>query len=70
MIHRQKIPLEAIRSLGVRSLLVYCGNAMHCHHQASINADRWPDQLRLSDLEPRFVCTKCGYVGAEVRPDW
>jgi hypothetical protein len=23
-------------------------------------SDRWPDDLRLSDLEPGFVCKACG----------
>jgi hypothetical protein len=26
--------------------------------------------LRLSDLEPRFICGACGKRGADVRPDW
>jgi hypothetical protein len=26
--------------------------------------------VRLSDLEPRFVCQGCGGRGAEVRPDF
>jgi hypothetical protein len=26
--------------------------------------------VRLSDLEPRFVCTVCGKRGADVRPDF
>jgi hypothetical protein len=30
----------------------------------------WPDDLRLSDLEPRFVCAACGKRGADVRPDF
>jgi hypothetical protein len=33
-----------------------------------ISADRWPDHIRLSDNEPRFVCTACGKRGAELRP--
>jgi hypothetical protein len=28
----------------------------------------WPDNVRLSDLEERFVCTVCGHCGADVRP--
>ena len=28
----------------------------------------WADNLRLSDLEQRFVCTVCGHRGADVRP--
>jgi hypothetical protein len=33
-------------------------------------ADRWPDDARLSDIEPQFVCTACGKRGADVRPDF
>ncbi|WP_441280014.1 hypothetical protein [Bradyrhizobium sp. 63_E2_N1_3] len=33
-------------------------------------ADRSPDDVRLSDLEPRFVCQACGHRGADVRPDF
>ena len=29
-----------------------------------------PDDARLSDLEPRFVCKACGKRGADVRPDF
>ncbi|RXT33382.1 hypothetical protein B5V03_40715 [Bradyrhizobium betae] len=29
---------------------------------------RWPDDVRLSDIEPRFVCGGCGSWGSEVRP--
>jgi hypothetical protein len=32
------------------------------------NADGWPDHIRLSDIEPGFVCTACGKRVAEVRP--
>jgi hypothetical protein len=30
----------------------------------------WPDHVRLSDLEARFVCKVCGKTGADVRPDF
>jgi hypothetical protein len=30
--------------------------------------DGWPDDVRLSDLEPRFTCQACGRRGATVRP--
>ena len=36
----------------------------------AISADPWPDHIRLSDLEPRFVCTACGQRGADIRPDF
>jgi hypothetical protein len=32
--------------------------------------DRWPDEMRLSDLEARFVCSACGKRGADIRPDF
>ena len=34
----------------------------------AISGDRWPDDARLSDLEPRFTCQACGRRGADVRP--
>jgi hypothetical protein len=41
-----------------------------CSHSIAISGDRWADDLRLSDLEPRFVCQACGKRGADVRPDF
>jgi hypothetical protein len=35
-----------------------------------MNADCWPDDLRLSDIEPRFVCAACGRRGPDIRPDF
>ena len=62
----QKITFGQMHSSGVRNVLVYCSD--HGCSQTTINADRWPDNLRLSDVEPDFVCTACGKRGAEVRP--
>ena len=28
---------------------------MCCSHSVALSADRWPDNMRLSDIEPRFV---------------
>jgi hypothetical protein len=36
----------------------------------NISADRWPDDVRVSDLEPHFVCQACGQRGADIRPDF
>jgi hypothetical protein len=33
-------------------------------------ADHWPGDLRLSDIEPQFVCEACGKRGADVRPNF
>jgi hypothetical protein len=55
----QTITLGEMRSAGVRGLLIYCGD-YHSSHSIAVSADPWSDQLRLSDLEPRFVCEACG----------
>jgi hypothetical protein len=36
----------------------------------AVNADQWSDDVRLSDLEDKFVCTTCSKRGADVRPDF
>jgi hypothetical protein len=58
-----------MRSHNCTRLLVFC-LAPHCHHQAKIDADRWPDHYNVKWLEPLMVCTQCGLIGANVRPDW
>src|SRR5262249_18372556 len=58
-----------MREMGVRGVLVYCAD-YHCSHGMAMNADRWPDDVRLSDIEPGFVCAACGRRGADVRPDF
>jgi hypothetical protein len=51
------------------SLLIYCSD-YHCSHHTTISGDQWPDDVRLSDLEPRFICEACGRRGADVRPNF
>jgi hypothetical protein len=41
-----------------------------CSHSIAISGDGWPDDLRLSDIEARFVCRVYGKRGADVRPDF
>jgi hypothetical protein len=41
----------------------------YCSAKVEISADHWPGHLRLSDLEPEFVCRACAIKGAEVRAD-
>jgi hypothetical protein len=66
----RRVTLGHIRSHGVRRLLIYCSAALYCHHSAVVDADRWPDETVLLDLDRRAVCTKCGMMGADVRPNW
>ena len=49
---RQKITLREMRASGGRGLLIYCSD-YHCSHWTAISGDRWPDDVRLSDLECR-----------------
>jgi hypothetical protein len=66
----QKITFGEMRGdRGVRGILVYCAD-YRCSHSVTLSADGWPDDVRLSDIEPRFVCAACGKRGAEVRPDF
>jgi hypothetical protein len=61
-----KITFGEMRASGVRGVLIYCTD-YRCSHSTPIIADRWPDDIRLSDIEPRF--RSCGHRGADVRPD-
>jgi hypothetical protein len=63
----QKITLGQMRESGPRRLQVFCGD-YQCAHSVVVNADRWGDDVRLSDLEPKFTCKVCGQRGADVRP--
>jgi hypothetical protein len=66
----QKITFGEMRGdMGVHGVLVYCAD-YRCSHSVALSADAWPDDMRLSDIEDRFVCAACGKRGAEVRPDF
>ena len=65
----QKITFCEMRESGIRGLLIYCSD-YHCSHWIAISGDRWADDVRLSDLEPKFTCQACGRKGADVRPNF
>ena len=52
---RQKITFGEMRAAGVRGLLIYCFD-FRCSQWTAISGDRWPDGVRLSDIESRFTC--------------
>ncbi len=66
---RQKITFEEMRASGVRGVLIYCSD-YHRSRWTAISGDRWPDEIRLSDIEPRFTCQACGTKAADVRPNF
>jgi hypothetical protein len=35
-----------------------------------LSVDRWPDDVAVPTFGPRMVCTGCGIVGADARPNW
>jgi hypothetical protein len=65
----QPVTLGHIRSHGCRDLLVYCGS-INYNRGITMNADHMPDDTPIRPLGSRMLCTRCGHVGADVRPDW
>jgi hypothetical protein len=58
----QKITLGEMRESGPTRLLVYCGD-YKCAHSRVMDVGHWPDDVRLSDLEPKFTCKAFGHRG-------
>lgn len=47
--YEQKITFGELRATGVRDVLIYCRD-VRCSHHVEVNADGWPDDVRLSDI--------------------
>jgi hypothetical protein len=52
----QKITFGELRASRIRDVLIYCAD-YRCTHHVKVSGDRWGDDVRLSDIEPGFVCT-------------
>jgi hypothetical protein len=61
--------LGNMRELGVRGLAVYCLNP-NCLHQTVISADDYADDVAVPWFGQQMVCTACGTIGADARPNW
>jgi hypothetical protein len=59
--------LGNMRADGVRSLSVSC---WLCNHGAVLAVDLCPDDVPVPSFGPHLVCTGCGIVGADARPNW
>jgi hypothetical protein len=58
--------LENMRQ-NVRSLDVQCNQ---CRHRVIVNVDHLPGDLTVPSFGRKMVCTNCGTIGADVRPNW
>ena len=56
-----------MRANGVRSLDVQCPQ---CRHRVIVNVDHLSGYLTVPSFGPKMVCTRCGTIGADVRPNW
>lgn len=61
--------LGNMRANGVRSLAICCGGRW-CNHQSIIDVSAYPDDVPVPAFGPRMVCTVCGAIGADARPNW
>jgi hypothetical protein len=63
----EPMTLGSMRENGVRSLAVQC---QQCRHEVIMDVDRPPGRVTVPSFGPRMVCTKCGTIGADARPNW
>ena len=65
----EPMTLGNMRANGVRSLAIRC-RALWCNHEAILDAGTYPDEVPVPSFSPMMVCTICGAIGADVRPNW
>jgi hypothetical protein len=68
-VNAMAMTLGNMRANGVRTLAVYCGGRSY-HHEAVLDVSAYPDDMPVPSFGPRMVCTVCGAVGADARPNW
>ena len=59
--------LGNMRSLGVQHLSVHCPA---CHRSVAFDVSPYANDVPVPAFGPRMVCTSCGMIGADARPDW
>jgi len=59
--------LGNMRANGVKALAV---SRVACHHSAIVDVTNCPDEVPVPMFGPRMVCTACGAIGADARPNW
>jgi hypothetical protein len=63
----EQMSLDNMRQNGMRSLDIQC---YQCLHQVILNVDHLSGLLTVPAFKVKMVCTKCGTIGADVRPNW
>jgi hypothetical protein len=61
--------LGNMRANGVHSLAIYCAGC-GCHHEAVLDVSAYLDDVPVPSFGLRMVCTACGAIGADARPNW
>ena len=61
------VTLGNMRENGVNTLSVTC---LHCHHGSTLDVDGYNDDVTVPSFGPRMVCTVCGAIDADARPNW
>jgi hypothetical protein len=65
----ERATMGNLRAQDCRSLVVSCISEW-CQHSETVDPDWLPDDVSVRSLGPVMVCTACGTIGADVRPDW
>ena len=61
--------LGNMRANGVRTLAVGCGGR-GCNHASVLDVSAYSDDVPVPAFGPRMVCTACGAIGVDARPNW
>ena len=59
--------LGNMRANGVRRLAISC---WQCHHNTVFDVDCFSDDIPVPSFGPRMLCTYCGAIGCDARPNW
>jgi hypothetical protein len=57
-----------MRANSVHTLAVWCDGLGHHHRVLDVSA--YSDNIPVPTFGPRMVCTVCGAIGADARPNW
>ena len=61
--------LGNMRANGIGSLAITCETG-HCYHGAILDVSAYSDGMAVPAFRRMMVCTVCGAIGADARPNW